>query len=224
MRLNELPFNLSEVSTEANKQQRLLVSSDEIITENSLDDSIEYDESSESTQKSTESPDRRRRSAEPDESEFWGKMTPGACIKGCAFGFYAFAIVSSIINCFGTSARIGNILINFRCVSVKDKSVTQGLILMLVSLFALIPGPILFGRIIDETCIVWSEHCSGRKGNCQLYDQKLFRYYVNLTALCLTSIGVFFDILVWRNGKNLDLYGEKEEEMKKIKETNGVKR
>ncbi|KAG5676086.1 hypothetical protein PVAND_005940 [Polypedilum vanderplanki] len=162
---------------------------------------------------------------EEDEDVFWGRMTPGACITGCAIGFYSFSIISSIINFFGTSGRIGNILVNFRCVSVKDKSVTQGLILMLVSLFALIPGPIIFGRIIDETCLVWTEQCSGRKGNCQLYDQKLFRYYVNLTALMLTSIGVFFDILVWKHGKNLDLYGEREEELlqRQEKKNNYVK-
>lgn len=165
--------------------------------------------------------DRARRSIqdkETEEDEYWGKMTPGACMKGCAFGFYAFTLISSIINCFGTSGRIGNILLNFRCVSIKDKSVTQGLILMLVSLFALIPGPILYGRIIDETCIVWTEQCNGRKGNCQLYDQKLFRYYVNLTAFCLTSIGVFFDVLVWKNGRHLDLYTERtDEEMRQQK-------
>lgn len=171
-----------------------------------------------------ENTERSKRSAEGEDESFWGKMTPGACTKGCAFGFFTFSIVSSIINCFGTSARIGNVLINFRCVETRDKSVTQGLILMLISLFALIPGPILYGRIIDETCIVWSEHCSGRRGNCQLYDQKLFRYYINLTALCLTTIGVFFDFLVWRNGRNLDLYGEKEDEMTKMKESNGVKK
>lgn len=150
--------------------------------------------------------------------EIWGKLVPGACIKGCAFGFYAFSIVSSIINCFGASGRIGNLLVNYRCVSNQDKSVTQGLILMMVSLFALIPGPVLFGRIIDSTCLVWTEQCSGRRGNCQLYDQRRFRYYINLTAFFLTGIGVFFDILVWKFGKNLDLYGDREEEMLKKKQ------
>lgn len=157
-------------------------------------------------------PKRKRRATEEEEN-IWGKLVPGACIKGCAFGFYAFSIVSSIVNCFGASGRIGNLLVNYRCVSNKDKSVTQGLILMLISLFALIPGPVLFGRIIDQTCLVWTEQCSGRRGNCQLYDQRRFRYYINLTACLLTGIGVFFDVLVWKYGKNLDLYGEREEEM-----------
>lgn len=115
-----------------------------------------------STQTATKRSDRKRRADET--KEIWGKLIPGACIKGCAIGFYAFSIVSALINCFGASGRIGNLLVNYRCVSHQDKSVTQGLILMLISLFALIPGPILFGRIIDSTCLVWTEQCSGRKG------------------------------------------------------------
>lgn len=73
-------------------------------------------------------------------------------------------------------------LFRCRCVAKEDKSFTQGLILMMISLFALIPGPIIYGRIIDSTCLVWTEEC-GTRGNCQLYDQRLFRYYINFTAL-----------------------------------------
>ncbi|XP_052865245.1 solute carrier organic anion transporter family member 74D [Anopheles cruzii] len=159
---------------------------------------------------------RRRRAAEtttsnpPDTSLYSAKLVPGACIKGCALGFYLFSIISSIINCLGASGRIGNLLVNYRCVAKQDKSFTQGLILMMISLFALIPGPIIYGRIIDSTCLVWTEEC-GKRGNCQLHDQKLFRYYINITALCLTFVGVFFDGLVWWYGKTLDLYGEREQ-------------
>ncbi|XP_053662574.1 solute carrier organic anion transporter family member 74D [Anopheles marshallii] len=148
-------------------------------------------------------------SSPPDSILYTAKLIPGACVKGCAMGFYLFSIISSIINCLGASGRIGNLLVNYRCVSKQDKSFTQGLILMMISLFALIPGPIIYGRIIDSTCLVWTEEC-GKRGNCQLYDQKLFRYYINITALCLTSVGVFFDGLVWWYGKTLDLYGERE--------------
>jgi hypothetical protein len=37
---------------------------------------------------------------------------------------------------------------NFRCVRPEDKSFAQGLVLVLVSLLAFIPGPIIFGTII----------------------------------------------------------------------------
>uniref|UniRef100_A0A2M3YXJ7 Solute carrier organic anion transporter family member n=2 Tax=Anopheles braziliensis TaxID=58242 RepID=A0A2M3YXJ7_9DIPT len=146
----------------------------------------------------------------PDTTLYSVKLVPGACIQGCALGFYLFSIISSIINCLGASGRIGNLLVNYRCVAKQDKSFTQGLILMMISLFALIPGPIIYGRIIDSTCLVWTEEC-GKRGNCQLHDQKLFRYYINITALCLTFVGVFFDGLVWWYGQTLDLYGEREQ-------------
>lgn len=110
-------------------------------------------------------------------------LKPGACLQGCAFSYYIFTAVSMIINWFGSSGRIGNVLVNYRAVSIQDKSFAQGLALMMLSLFALIPGPIIFGRIIDNTCLVWTQKCNNQ-GRCQLYNQKDFRYYVNFTAFC----------------------------------------
>ncbi|XP_055837514.1 solute carrier organic anion transporter family member 74D [Episyrphus balteatus] len=136
-------------------------------------------------------------------------LTPGACLKGCETAFWTFAIAAMTINWFASSGRIGNILVNYRAVAVEDKSFAQGLGLMLLSLFALIPGPIIFGRIIDSTCLVWTMQC-GQNGNCQLYDQERFRYMVNLSAVTFTSFGIFFDILVWYYGRSLDFYGERE--------------
>lgn len=94
---------------------------------------------------------------------------------------------------------------------MADKSVSQGLALMMISLFALIPGPILYGYIIDNACLLWNTKC-GQRGNCQLYDARQFRYYLNLTAMALTGVGVFFDGLVWWYGKDVDLYGEQDED------------
>jgi len=38
----------------------------------------------------------------------------------------------------------------FRCVATKDKSFAQGLSLVIVSLLAFIPGPIIYGAIIGK--------------------------------------------------------------------------
>lgn len=81
---------------------------------------------------------------------------------------------------------------------------------MLVSMFAFTPGPIIYGYIIDSTCLVWNYKC-GNRGNCQLYDPDKFRYYVNMTAISLTFIGVLFDLLVWHHAKNINLYSEPQE-------------
>lgn len=108
--------------------------------------------------------------------------------------------------------------------------------LMLISLLAMIPGPILYGWIIDSTCLVWTYKC-GRLGNCQMYDRRKFRLLMNSAGLsksnwnldhwsgdinysyhsppALTTIGVCFDFLVWYYGRTLDLYSEDYEENNK---------
>lgn len=151
--------------------------------------------------------------------DFLPTTIPGACLQGCALGFYLFTFISAIINCLGATGKIGSLLVNYRAVSTQDKSVTQGLVLMLISLFALIPGPIIYGWVIDSTCLVWNFKCE-KRGNCQLHDQRQFRVYINCLAMILTSIGVVFDVLVWHYGKNLDLYGEREQRMLELSNKN----
>lgn len=57
---------------------------------------------------------RQERSPKVDDENSFLKMVPGACLAGCAKGFYMFTIISFIINWFGATGRIGNILLNFR--------------------------------------------------------------------------------------------------------------
>lgn len=120
-----------------------------------------------------------------------------AFITTCKFNAIIFNLFSSIFSHFSIN----------RSIERRDKSLAQGLSLFLISLLASIPAPIIYGRIIDSTCISWSFKCGGL-GDCQLYDPKSFRQYLHLTAACFTAIGVFFDVLVWRIGRNLDLYGD----------------
>lgn len=101
-------------------------------------------------------------------------------------------------------------LLFFSAVEQRDKAFSQGLSLFLVSLLALIPGPIIFGRIIDSTCLVWGYKC-GERGNCQLYDPLLFRYLVHVTSAGFIFLGVSFDVLVWYYGRDLELYEEEKE-------------
>lgn len=74
----------------------------------------------------------------------------------------------------------------------------------------LIPGPIIFGRTIDSTCLVWTYKC-GRRGNCQLYDPIKFRYYLHSNSAIFLFMGAFFDLLVWYYGRSLELYGQDDE-------------
>src|SRR5258706_15076856 len=40
---------------------------------------------------------------------------------------------------------------------------------------AYIPSPMMYGRCIDSTCILWTNRC-GSQGSCLIYNLELFRY------------------------------------------------
>lgn len=105
----------------------------------------------------------------------------GLCESDCKEAYMFFMIITCILQVLGSSARIGNVLVNYRCVAVADKSFAQGVAIMFLSLFALIPGPIIYGFIIDSTCIIWDHSC-GTTGNCWFHDKELFIYNVNVSS------------------------------------------
>ena len=74
-------------------------------------------------------------------------------------------------------------------------------------LFGYIPAPILFGNLIDSTCLLWKSTCGEKGGRCLMYDIEQFRYkYVGLCATVkLIALAIF--LLDWwlvRRRKNLD--------------------
>lgn len=109
------------------------------------------------------------------------KVRAGPCTNDCSRPYLLFTVLTCVIQTLACSGKIGNVLVNYRSVEKKDKSFAQGITLMIISLFALIPGPIIYGAIIDSTCLIWEESC-GTKGNCWFHHGRNFRYLVNITS------------------------------------------
>ncbi|XP_008556462.2 solute carrier organic anion transporter family member 74D isoform X1 [Microplitis demolitor] len=137
----------------------------------------------------------------------------GPCLGNCVKSYMTFIALSMICHCLMSTGKIGNVLINYRCVEQKDKSVAQGVTLMFISLFALIPGPIVYGFICDQSCLIWEKSC-GTTGNCWYYDKDKFRYLFNITGACFTFVAVILDTCVCYLSKDLDLYGANEDKRK----------
>ncbi|XP_048504737.1 solute carrier organic anion transporter family member 74D isoform X2 [Athalia rosae] len=142
------------------------------------------------------------------------KVKAGPCPTDCTQAYLLFLIQACLLQAMACSGKISNVLVNYRAVETRDKSIALGFSLMILSLFALIPGPIISGTIIDATCLIWEKSCGG-KGNCWVYHRDNFRQYLNLTAASFVLIGVIFDFLVWYWGKDLDLYGAGEEDKRR---------
>ncbi|XP_055304283.1 solute carrier organic anion transporter family member 74D-like [Sitodiplosis mosellana] len=134
-------------------------------------------------------------------------ISSGACVGDCSFDYYVYSFLCMVSSILLLTGVMAGILLNFRAVEPRDKALGQGFGLFTISLFALIPAPIIFGRIIDSTCLVWNKKC-GRQGNCLLYDPIKFRYYMHSSSAFFILIGVGFEFLIWCYAKNLDLYGE----------------
>ena len=110
-------------------------------------------------------------------------VKPGKCKTDCKTPFVIFTAIMCLIQLLTCSGKIGNVLVNYRSVEERHKSFAQGITLMMISLLALIPGPIIYGAVIDSTCLVWDDFC-GMRGNCWVYDPDKFRTYINSTAVC----------------------------------------
>ena len=79
-----------------------------------------------------------------------GTATPGSCPINCLHKFYIFLAVVCLLKFSGATGRASNFLVSVRCVEEKDKTVAMGFSLMIMSLFAFIPSPILFGYILGK--------------------------------------------------------------------------
>lgn len=89
----------------------------------------------------------------------------------------------------------------------EERSFALGMQFVIFRLFGYIPAPILFGNLIDSTCLLWKSTCGSKGGRCLLYDIEQFRYrYVGLCAgIKILALGIFvIDWWLVRRRKQLD--------------------
>jgi hypothetical protein len=63
----------------------------------------------------------------------------------------------------------------FRSVDEDERAFALGMQFVLFRLFGYIPSPILFGNVIDSTCLLWKANCGRQGGFCLLYNIEHFR-------------------------------------------------
>lgn len=117
------------------------------------------------------------------------------CTSTCSYLwlFVALAFCNMFVTFLCTMPALSSTL---RVVRDDQRSFALGIQWIKVRILGTIPAPMVFGALIDETCILWQENCEGR-GACLVYDN----YYMSSYMLALAFIGkaasLLFFFLAW---------------------------
>jgi organic anion transporter 3A len=135
--------------------------------------------------------------------------TAGPCNSSC-HTIYPFLILLFFMTFIVAITQMPLLMIVLRSVSEEERSFALGMQFVIFRLFGYIPAPILFGNLIDSTCLLWKSTCGSKGGRCLLYDIEQFRYrYVGLCAgIKILALGIFVvDWWLVRRRKQLDEAG-----------------
>ncbi|XP_066155367.1 solute carrier organic anion transporter family member 3A1-like isoform X1 [Euwallacea fornicatus] len=118
--------------------------------------------------------------------------TAGPCNSQC-HTIYPFLILLFFMTFIVAITQMPLLMIVLRSVNEEERSFALGMQFVIFRLFGYIPAPILFGNLIDSTCLLWKSTCGSKGGRCLLYDIEQFRYrYVGLCAgIKILALGIF---------------------------------
>jgi organic anion transporter 3A len=132
--------------------------------------------------------------------------TQGPCHKPCRT-IFPFLILLFFMTFIVASTQMPLLMIVLRSVEEEERSFALGMQFVIFRLFGYIPAPILFGNLIDSTCLLWKTTCGEAGGRCLMYDIEKFRYkYIGLCAaikvlaLCIFTV----DWLLVKRRKHLE--------------------
>ena len=69
-----------------------------------------------------------------------------------------------------------------RCVPDNKRAFASGIRYIFLKTIGLLPGPIIFGHVVDTYCTLWQDTC-GVKGRCFDYDIERLSY-----AVCVMGV------------------------------------
>lgn len=101
--------------------------------------------------------------------------TAGPCTRPCRT-IYPFLILLFFMTFLVAGTQMPLLMIVLRSVSEEERSFALGMQFVIFRLFGYIPAPILFGNLIDSTCLLWKSTCGEKGGRCLVYNIEAFRY------------------------------------------------
>ncbi|KAH7951711.1 hypothetical protein HPB52_011647 [Rhipicephalus sanguineus] len=86
---------------------------------------------------------------------------------------------------------------SIRVVGDTAKPLALGLQWVSVRLFGTIMAPILFGMIIDRSCLTWQHLCGEQRGACIIYENSSMSYNLFGVLIFVKTLSVLFFFTAW---------------------------
>ncbi|XP_063684732.1 solute carrier organic anion transporter family member 4A1-like isoform X2 [Bolinopsis microptera] len=125
--------------------------------------------------------------------------TSGKCETDCPTYVPVMYLGSAFLTLFFCFlAQPASMLALNRSVSHQHLSMAYGIRNLLFRTLGTIPGPVLFGIIIDSACAVWQRGCDGSYGSCWEHDTTKLVYSVSAAFIVVKILSDVFLFLTWR--------------------------
>ncbi|KAM4050891.1 solute carrier organic anion transporter family member 4C1 [Anomaloglossus baeobatrachus] len=121
---------------------------------------------------------------------------PGKCKTSCTnlilfMVFFFFVVVTTFMIATPITIAI------LRCVPDKQRSFALGVQWSFIRLIGSIPGPIVFGAVIDSSCILWNLNECGTQGACWTYNNSSISYKLIGISAVSKAITIIFLIVAY---------------------------
>ncbi|XP_059146314.1 solute carrier organic anion transporter family member 4A1-like [Physella acuta] len=123
-----------------------------------------------------------------------GNANSGTCKYGCG-QLYLYIFFLGVRVFFLSLTIVPTLVVNIWCSRKENKDLAAELYSLLFAVAGSI-GPIAFGHMIDETCLIWDHHC-GVKGRCLLYDHKQFQLWFHAYTSVPMAMSLVFLVMAY---------------------------
>ncbi len=139
--------------------------------------------------------------------------TAGPCYKHCKM-ILPFMVLLFFMTLLVAVTQMPVLMVVLRSVAEEEKAFALGIQFVIFRLFGYIPSPILFGSVIDSTCLLWKQSCAGEAGGrCLMYDIEAFRYKYVGVCCGIKVVSCLIFLLDWYLIKRRESADKKQQAM-----------
>lgn len=136
-------------------------------------------------------------------------LTTGFCGESCGEAD-TYVTILALLNFLLATTYIGSLIIILRSVAPADKTVATGFIGTAVCGLAYVPTPVLFGYLVDSSCVTWEESC-GQRGSCWIYNGRDFSKKFHFAVATTLAVAGVSQLVIFTKARLINIRDEDSE-------------